>query len=172
MMEDSTQPLPKKVTKNIVRRLKLRIITLCIISCFLLTIQTIPVSAKKTRVYWDIYFKNIKKKTVVLRCEVAKTVNEKATGLMFRKKLDRNHGMIFVYEHPQILRFWMKHTKIPLSIAFVDERYNITEIYHMRSYDERIVSSNMKVLYAIEVPRGWFKKNYIFPRSKIRIIKK
>ena len=79
--------------------------------------------------------------------------------------------MIFVYKKPHVMHFWMRNTYIPLSIAFVDEKNTIFGIYSMKPYDDRIISSHIKALYAIEANRGWFKKNYIFARSKIRIIR-
>jgi len=54
------------------------------------------------------------------KLEVAKTVDEKAQGLSGRKKLNKSSGMIFLYDKPQILSFWMKDTLIPLQIIFVD----------------------------------------------------
>ena len=120
--------------------------------------------------YWEIEFTNVKKQKVSLFCELAVTKKEKARGLMFRKRLDKNAGMVFIYSKPRVMHFWMRNTGIPLSIAFVSKEHIITEIYDMKAYDERIVSSSTKVIYAIEANRGWFKKNYIFPRTKIKII--
>lgn len=54
------------------------------------------------------------------KLEIAKTVDEKAQGLSGRKKLNKSSGMIFLYDKPQILSFWMKDTLIPLQIIFVD----------------------------------------------------
>ena len=91
-------------------------------------------------------------------------------GLMFRKKLDKNKGMIFTYSKPRIMHFWMRNTHIPLSIAFVDQDNIITKIYKMKPYSEKIVSSITKVLYAIEANQNWFNNNFIFAGSKIKII--
>lgn len=54
------------------------------------------------------------------KLEIAKTVEEKARGLSGRKKLNKDSGMIFLYNQPQTLSFWMKDTLIPLQIIFVD----------------------------------------------------
>src|SRR5438552_4043818 len=54
--------------------------------------------------------------------EVAKDRATRELGLMFRKSMPEDHGMLFVYPEPKPLRFWMKNTAIPLSIAFFDER--------------------------------------------------
>ena len=59
--------------------------------------------------------------------EVASTPETRATGLMRRFSLQTDHGMLFVFEMPQALAFWMKDTYIPLSIAFVDARGRIVE---------------------------------------------
>ncbi len=53
------------------------------------------------------------------RVEVAFRQKERTIGLMFREKLDSDHGMLFIYPQEQNLSFWMKNTRIPLSIAFI-----------------------------------------------------
>ena len=119
-----------------------------------------------------VYFKNTEGKEVPLYCEVAKTPQERARGLMFRKFLGENEGMIFVYPKPQILRFWMRETSIPLSLAYVSSDGLIVEIHDLKPFDESIISSSIPVQYAIEVNRGWFQKNHIVEGSRIRIEKK
>lgn len=118
---------------------------------------------------YKVHMINVKKERVTLDCEAALTNEEKERGLMFRDSLGKNNCMIFVYSSPQVLRFWMKHTRIPLSIAYVTDRYTITGIYDMEPFDERITSSHIPVKYAIEVNKGWFRKNYIYPQTKIEI---
>lgn len=91
---------------------------------------------------------------------------------MFRKELQANTGMIFVYRAEEIMRFWMRNTQIPLSIAFVDKNRVILETHDMKPFDQSIISSSAPVRYAIEVKEGWFAKNKILPGSKIRFEKK
>jgi uncharacterized protein len=88
--------------------------------------------------------------------EVAATSEQRATGLMNRFSLQQDHGMLFVFEAPQPLAFWMKDTYIPLSIAFVDQRGRILNIEDMRPKDESTHWSKGMALYAIEMRQGWF----------------
>jgi uncharacterized membrane protein (UPF0127 family) len=88
--------------------------------------------------------------------EVAATPETRATGLMNRFSLQPDHGMLFVFEAPQPLSFWMKDTYVPLSIAFVDARGRIVNIEDMRPQDESPHFSRGLALYAIEMRQGWF----------------
>lgn len=121
--------------------------------------------------FWNVRIRNVKKKDVFIRLEVADTPEKKARGLMFRKSLPKNTGMIFIYERPQILSFWMKNTPLPLSIAFIDKNLRITEIFPMKPFDERVIRSTTKVMYAIEMPRGWFRQHFIYPGAKVHFQK-
>ena len=80
---------------------------------------------------------------------------------MYRDNLDYDKGMIFVYNSSSHLRFWMKDTKIPLSIAFIDAGGYITGIRKMQPNSLEIIASPKKVKYAVETNQGWFEKNYI-----------
>lgn len=95
--------------------------------------------------------------------EVADTEATRATGLMHRSSIPENYGMLFVYSKPAKLSFWMKNTHIPLSIAFLDEKGIITDIFEMAPYDGRpdyslpSYSSQKEVKYALEMRQGFFK---------------
>ena len=88
--------------------------------------------------------------------EVASTPETRATGLMNRFSLRQDHGMLFVFEAPQPLAFYMKNTYIPLSIAFVDAQGRIVNIEDMRPLDETTHWSRGVAQYAIEMRQGWF----------------
>ena len=100
--------------------------------------------------------------------EVASTPESRTTGLMNRFSLQPDHGMLFVFEAPQPLGFWMKNTYVPLSIAFVDSRGRIVNIEDMRPQDESTHWSNGLALYAIEMRQGWFAKNGIAPGDVVQ----
>jgi len=92
-----------------------------------------------------------------IEVEVAATPDDRATGLMNRFSLQPDHGMLFVFDRPQPLAFWMKNTYIPLSIAFVDANGKILNIEDMQPQDESSHWSQGPALYAIEMRQGWFR---------------
>jgi len=103
-----------------------------------------------------------------LYCEIADNDAMREKGLMFRKHLKENHGMIFVFNNSQYLNFWMKNTYIPLDIAYIDARGIIKEIYFMEPLDVSVTyPSTYKVKYALEVNKGWFEKNNITIGTRI-----
>jgi uncharacterized membrane protein (UPF0127 family) len=108
------------------------------------------------------------KEGVSLQVEVAATMRARNKGLMDRTHMAKDHGMLFVFERPQRLSFWMKDTYIPLSIAYIDKNKVIKEIYDMkpqnmmeRTQDLQSYPSQCDCLYALEVNRGWFQRNKI-----------
>jgi len=96
-----------------------------------------------------------------LRVQVARTEAEKAKGLMFRESLGKDEGMLFIYDREEMLSFWMKNTRIPLSIAFIDQQGRIVDIQDMEPFSLRTRVSARPAQYALEVNQGWFKKNGI-----------
>jgi uncharacterized membrane protein (UPF0127 family) len=95
---------------------------------------------------------------VEITVEIARTEQERAQGLMYRKKLPDGEGMLFIFERDEQLVFWMKNTVIPLSIAFIASDGRITEIKDMQPLDLSAVKSSRSVRYALETPQGWFSR--------------
>jgi len=102
-----------------------------------------------------------------LEVEIASTPQTRALGLMNRFSLRTDHGMLFVFETPQPLAFYMKNTYVPLSIAFVDARSRILNIEDMRPLDESTHWSKGQALYAIEMRQGWFASKGIGPGDAV-----
>jgi len=102
-----------------------------------------------------------------LEVEIASTPQTRALGLMNRFSLRTDHGMLFVFETPQPLAFYMKNTYVPLSIAFVDARGRILNIEDMRPLDESTHWSKGQALYAIEMRQGWFASKGIGPGDAV-----
>lgn len=102
-----------------------------------------------------------------LVAEVVTTQEQRALGLMNRFSLQPDHGMLFVFDRPQPLAFWMKNTYIPLSIAYVDANGTILNIEDMRPQDESTHLSKGNALYAIEMKQGWFGAKGIAAGAKV-----
>ena len=99
--------------------------------------------------------------TIPVQAEVADSEEERNFGFMERKKIPDGTGMLFVFDREQILSFWMKNTPHPLSIAYIDSRGQIRNLYDMTPYSLTPIKSTSSVRYALEVPQGWFAKNNI-----------
>jgi len=101
--------------------------------------------------------RNIKKAYV----EIADTPSKREKGLMYRKKLFANHGMLFKYPYSSVMSFWGKNTYIPLDIAFIDGNGIIKQISEITPLNLKSVSSNDSCKYAMEMSKGWFSSNGI-----------
>lgn len=88
--------------------------------------------------------------------EIADSPTERAHGLMGRKTLDADHGMLFVYPSAEPHFFWMKDTPLPLSIAFLDAQGTIIRLADMQPFDTHTTPSGGPAQYALEMEQGWF----------------
>ncbi|MGQ9508643.1 MAG: DUF192 domain-containing protein [Thermodesulfobacteriota bacterium] len=103
--------------------------------------------------------------------EVARTPEEREKGLMGRKNLEKDEGMLFIFESEDYHVFWMKNTLIPLSIAFIDKEGRIVGITDMEPLS---LASNLPprpILYALEMRKGWFKKNKVKIGERVKFSK-
>jgi uncharacterized protein len=104
----------------------------------------------------------------VIHAEIADTQGALERGLMYRESMPEDRGMIFVLDHPQQAAFWMKNTRIPLSIAYIDQSGKILEIYDMQPLDEHTTESQSnQIVYALETNLGWFKSHHLTPGMQI-----
>ena len=103
----------------------------------------------------------------VITVEIADNEKLRSSGLMFRKSIKSNQGMLFVYKSSKFHCMWMKNTLIPLSVAFIDKNHNIINIQPMKPFDETPHCSKHPAKYALEMNSGWFKKNKILPGQKV-----
>jgi uncharacterized membrane protein (UPF0127 family) len=104
----------------------------------------------------------------VLRVQVVVTNDEQQRGLMGRKDLGANDGMVFVYPLPQQMSFWMRNTPTPLDIGFFTADGKLGEVYPMYPYDETPVkSAGSDYTLALETNQGWFAKNGIKPGAQV-----
>ena len=103
----------------------------------------------------------------VVKAEVAATDPERQQGLMFRKTMGTNEGMVFVFPAPAQVCMWMKNTLLPLSVAFIDEKGDIVNIENMKPETLDSHCGEKPVRYALEMNLDWFKKKGIKPGSRI-----
>lgn len=108
--------------------------------------------ALKTENYFIISEENI----VKIDLEIAENSLSIKKGLADRDHLARDKGMLFIFDKPQVLKFWMKNTRIPLDLCYLDKDLVIREIYHkLKPYSEKIIESRQPFSYALEVNAGF-----------------
>lgn len=96
-----------------------------------------------------------------LSVELATLPEQRTQGLMQRKELPDDHGMLFVFPQAQALAFWMHNTLIPLDIAFLDDNATILNIEAMQPLTDVSHYANGLARYALEVNQGWFANRNI-----------
>jgi uncharacterized membrane protein (UPF0127 family) len=103
-----------------------------------------------------------------LNAQIAADDASRERGLMSRTNLGTDEAMVFVFPQPRPVTFWMKDTPIPLSIAYAGRSGMIYEIHDMKPFDETpIPSASSAVIYAIEVPKGWFLNHGVLAGSRV-----
>ena len=103
----------------------------------------------------------------LIQAEVAQTPDQRSTGLMFRKSMGPNEGMLFAFDRPEPQCFWMKNTLLPLSIAFLADDGSIVNIEDMKPQSLDSHCSARPVRFVLEMNQGWFAKRAIKPGAKI-----
>ncbi len=103
--------------------------------------------------------------------EVARTPEETSRGLMGRKHLGKDDGMLFIFETEDRHGFWMKNTLIPLSIAFIDKNGKIVWITDMKPLTLDSHVPPQPILYALEMNKGWFSSHGIKVGDVVRFSK-
>jgi uncharacterized membrane protein (UPF0127 family) len=107
-----------------------------------------------------------------LTAEVASNDSQRSTGLMHRRMLPENRGMLFVFTDVAFHSMWMMNTYVPLSVAFLDRDGAIINIEDMQPQTQNTHSAKKPAKYALEMNLGWFAKRGIKPGTKIEGIEK
>jgi uncharacterized membrane protein (UPF0127 family) len=102
-----------------------------------------------------------------LKVEIAQTPEQRQRGLMFRQSLPDGEGMYFVFEKEEYLSFYMKDTRIPLTIAYITKDGLIESIQDLTPLDEQPAYSSSPAQFALEVKRGWFEENGVRPGDRV-----
>ena len=103
-----------------------------------------------------------------IEAEVAATDPHRQLGLMNRKSMPPQHGMLFVFNHENTHCMWMRNTYLPLSVAFIDEAGAIINIEDMQPQTEDNHCARAPARYALEMNLGWFAQRGIKAGSKLR----
>ena len=100
--------------------------------------------------------------------EIADTPYTLEQGLMFRKHLDKNKGMLLVLPQPQNICVWARNVEIPLSAAFIDDFGRVINMVDLEPFSEEKKCANQPVKYILETNRDWFYEHNITPGSMFR----
>ena len=103
----------------------------------------------------------------LIRAEVADSMEARMQGLMYRKSMAQNAGMVFVFDENAAHCMWMKNTLIPLSVAFIDQSGEIINIADMQPHSEQSHCASRPARYALEMNKGWFAQRGIKPGAKL-----
>jgi|GEM_PF-1963318 len=108
---------------------------------------------------------------IPIKTKIAQDDKSRASGLMGVESMPQDEGMLFVFPDNDYRSFWMKNTPIPLSIAYIDEDYKIINIEDMEPFMTNGVPSAAPAACALEMNRGWFKKNGVSAGDSVEGIK-
>jgi len=117
----------------------------------------------------DVTFKTSQVKVAghPLKVELAIEEPQRLQGLMYRKSLGKEDGMLFIFDEPGYHSIWMKNTLIPLSVAFVDKDGVILNIADMEPQTLDSHTAAGPAVYAIETNKGWYAGKKIKPGDKV-----
>ncbi len=103
----------------------------------------------------------------LIQAELAVTTDQQATGMMFRRQMAANAGMLFVESSAGVRCFWMRNTLLPLSIAFIADDGTIVNLADMAPESEDSHCSEKPVRFALEMNQGWFTKRGFKPGTRL-----
>ena len=107
-----------------------------------------------------------------IEAEVAANDQNRQVGLMNRKSMPPQHGMLFVFNHENTHCMWMRNTLLPLSVAFMDASGTIINIEDMQPQTEDNHCARRPARFALEMNIGWFAQRGIKPGTRINGIDK
>lgn len=107
--------------------------------------------------------------TKEMSAEVAASIQEISTGMMFRKEIGDDEGMLFIFGRPHRASFYMRNTVVPLSAAYIDPGGTILEIHDLKPLEETpVTAATDRVQFVLETKQGWFEKNGIATNTVVR----
>lgn len=109
-------------------------------------------------------------KNTYIDVDIADTGIEIQMGLMLRDSA--TPGMLLSYSKPRKISLWMKNMMIPIDVAIINASDTIVEFMHLEAFDEAIKQSSHEGIYALELPKGWFKAHQINIGDQVSFVKK
>lgn len=107
-----------------------------------------------------------------IEIEIADDNLQRETGLMLRRNMDENKGMLFIFPTEEFQAFWMKNTIMPLDIMYVNSNKEIVKIYeNAEPYSEKSLPSLKPAQFVVEVNAGYAKKYGIKEGDRIDWLK-
>lgn len=103
-----------------------------------------------------------------IEADLAATPSSRSSGLMYRKYMPAQHGMLFVFPIAEKHCMWMKNTFLPLSVAFLDDQGSIINVEEMEPQTEENHCAVKSARYALEMTAGWFKSRGLNTGFKIK----
>jgi uncharacterized membrane protein (UPF0127 family) len=100
--------------------------------------------------------------------EIAADSDKRARGLMFRKDMPDDRGMLFVFDSTQEVGFWMKNTPMPLDLVFIGQDGGIRAIRRGEPFSEAVISPGEPVRFVLELKAGTARKDDIKPGDRVR----
>jgi uncharacterized membrane protein (UPF0127 family) len=157
---------------NLVRRMYFRLILIIAVvhvtpGCDRTKTPVEPIAAAKTV---NDFFE-IRVGDHAVRMQIAVSLDEMQRGLMERRDLGPDDGMLFVYKSPQQMSFWMRNTPTALDIGFFNVEGVLEEVYPLHPFDETTVQSRSKSLrFALEMNQGWYRERGVRPGARIDMV--
>jgi uncharacterized membrane protein (UPF0127 family) len=137
------------------------VITFFFVSFYCLFLPKNAHGSEDCKQYTTIFLENRfdESQGLILQAEVADEPDERAIGLMNRKTLAKNKGMLFVYNYPSAPQFWMKNTFVSLDILFIDYKGQIIQIFeNVPKMSEKKITAGEGVTFVLEINSGIVEK--------------
>jgi len=108
---------------------------------------------------------------ISVNVELARTPGQREFGLMYRAHLDEDAGMLFIFPAAEPLKFWMKHTEIPLDMIFADSSAVVVGIVaNATPYSERPIGPDTPALYVLEVNGGFCARHGVHNGDRMSFV--
>ncbi|MEO8541332.1 MAG: DUF192 domain-containing protein [bacterium] len=97
--------------------------------------------------------------TAAVAVEIAATFAQRQVGLMNRREMSEDAGMLFLFPRDVQYGFWMKDTYLPLDIAYISASGEVVQIFAAKPLDETVLVPATQYRYVLEVNQGWFQRH-------------